>query len=105
MIALFKEHKKIIYCFLVLTFLFYGNSLRNKYALDDDYVTVTNFPIKGQPYVPNHTLVSKGFKGIGKIWKSRYAHDGEASLNTDQLPQLLLQLNMEFLVKAHLQVT
>lgn len=79
MIALYKEHKKIIYCFLVLTFLFYGNSLRNKYALDDDYVTVTNFPIKGQQYIPNHTLVSKGFKGIGKIWKSRYAHDGEAS--------------------------
>ena len=79
MIALFKEHKKLFYCFLILSFLFYGNSLRNKYALDDDYITVTNFPIKGQQYIPNHNLVSKGFKGIPKIWKSRYAHDGEST--------------------------
>lgn len=79
--AIFKEHKKIFYCFLVLTFLFYGNSLRNKYALDDDYITVTNFPIKGQAYTPNHSLVSKGFGGIKKIWQSRYAHDSEGAFD------------------------
>lgn len=79
MIALFKEHKTLFYCFLILSFLFYGNSLKNKYALDDDYITVTNFPIKGQQYSPNHGLVAKGFMGIPKIWKSRYAHDGEST--------------------------
>jgi len=79
MIALLKEHKKIFFIFFILIFLFYGNSLKNKYALDDDYITVTNFPVKGQPYTPNNQLVSNGFKGIPKIWKSRYAHDGESS--------------------------
>ena len=79
MITLFKEHKKIINFFFVLVLIFYGNSLKNKYALDDDYITVTNFPFKGKPYTPNHPLVSQGFKGIPKIWKSRYAHDSEAS--------------------------
>lgn len=79
MIIFFKEHKKVFFTFLVLVFLFYGNSLKNKYALDDDYITVTNFPIKGKDYVPNHNLVAKGFGGIIKIWKSRYAHDNEGS--------------------------
>ena len=77
----FKEYKKVFFTFLVLIFLFYGNSLKNKYALDDDYVTVTNFPVKGVEFVPNHALVSKGFGGIIKIWKSRYAHDSEGSFD------------------------
>ncbi|MBK6985236.1 MAG: glycosyltransferase family 39 protein [Bacteroidetes bacterium] len=81
MIIYFKEHKIVFFTFLALTFLFYGNTLRNKYALDDDYVTVTNFPVKGKAYVPNHALVSKGFSGIIKIWKSRYAHDSEGSFD------------------------
>ena len=81
MIIYFKEYKTVFVTFLVLTFLFYGNSLKNKYALDDDYVTVTNFPQKGQEYTPNHALVSKGFGGIVKIWKSRYAHDSEGSFD------------------------
>jgi tetratricopeptide (TPR) repeat protein len=81
MILYFKTHKNIFFTFLVLVFLFYGNSLRNKYALDDDYVTVTNFPEKGKDFVPNHKLVSKGFKGILGIWKSRYAHDSEGSFD------------------------
>lgn len=81
MIIYFNEHKKIFFTFLILVFLFYGNSLKNKYALDDDYVTVTNFPEKGKEFIPNHKLVSKGFKGIPKIWKSRYAHDSEGSFD------------------------
>ena len=76
-----KENKKTILLFFIFCFLFYGNSLKNKYALDDDYITVTNFPVKGQKYVPNHPLVSKGFKGIPKIWKSRYASDEESSFD------------------------
>ncbi len=69
------KNKKPVLLLFCLCFLFYGNTLKNKYSLDDEYVTVTNFPIKGQQYYPNHSLVSKGFKGIPKIWKSRYSHD------------------------------
>lgn len=73
--------RKIAYLFFILTFLFYGNSLFNKYSLDDDYITVTNFKQDNAAYIPNHKLVSKGFKGIPGIWKSRYAHDTESSFD------------------------
>lgn len=81
MIGLYKQHKNIFLAFLLVTFILYGNTLRNKYALDDDYVTVTNFPEKGKPYTPNNELAAKGFGGIVKIWKVRYAHDGESTFD------------------------
>lgn len=76
---LLRKHKKTILLFFCLSVLFYGNTLKNKYSLDDEYVTVTNFPVKGQQYEPNHKLVSKGLSGIPKIWRSRYAHDNEGA--------------------------
>lgn len=75
------EHKPIYTLFFVLTFLFYGNSLKNKYSLDDEYITITNFPVKGQSYIPNNTFIKDGFKSIPKIWTSRYAHDSEFSFD------------------------
>jgi hypothetical protein len=78
---LFNKYNNIFFFFLIVTFLLYGNTLRNKYALDDDYVTVTNFPVKGNEYFPNNKLVAKGIKGIPKIWKSRYATDNESSFD------------------------
>jgi hypothetical protein len=68
MTTFFKEHKNVFFVFLVLVFIFYGNSLKNKYALDDDYITVTNLKEKGKEkeFVPNHKLVSKGFSGISQ---------------------------------------
>jgi len=91
---LIKENKKTLLLFFIFSFLFYGNSLKNKYALDDDYVTVTNFPIKGQKYIPNHTLVAKGIKGIPKIWKSRYVNDDESSF--DYRPLVIVSFAIEY---------
>lgn len=79
MLTIYKSYKKTFLVLFILSLVLYGNSLRNQYALDDDYVTVTNFPEQGKPYTPNNALVAKGFKGIGKILKSKYAHDGESS--------------------------
>lgn len=83
MIIYFKEHKNVFFIFLILVFIFYANSLKNKYSLDDDYITVTNLKEKGKEkdFIPNHKLVSKGFSGIIKIFKSRYAHDSEGSFD------------------------
>lgn len=81
MIHIFKNkswsNKHYYIFFFVLTFIFYGNSLRNKYALDDNFVTVTNFPIEGRQYVPNNRIISKGFSRIPKIWRSRYVQSKE----------------------------
>jgi len=93
---LINENKKTLLLFFVFSFLFYGNSLKNKYALDDDYVTVTNFPIKGQNYIPNHPLVSKGIKAIPKIWKSRYASAEESSF--DYRPLVIASFAIEYSV-------
>lgn len=78
-----SPRKNIYLLFFFLVFLFYGNSLRNKYALDDNFVTVTNAPERGmeKAYKPDNELVAQGIKGIPKIWKSRYAHDGEGSFD------------------------
>lgn len=76
-----KQYKKIILFLSACCILLYANSLRNKYALDDEYITVTNFKVPGQNYIPNNSNVAKGFGGILKIWKSRYAHDSEGSFD------------------------
>ena len=89
-----REHKNIYLCFFILCFLFYGNTLKNKYSLDDDYVTSTNFPIKGQQYIPNNKLIQYGFKSIPKIWVSRYAHDSEFAF--DYRPVVTTTFAIEF---------
>lgn len=79
MITYYREHKRLFLVFFVLTFLFYGNTLKNKFSLDDEYVTVTNTPVAGQNYTPNNKSSILGIKGIPKIWQSRYAQDEESS--------------------------
>lgn len=51
---------RYIYLFLlILAFILYGNTIMNKYAIDDTHVT-------------NNELVAKGFKAIPEIFSSRY---------------------------------
>lgn len=78
---LITQNKTVLIAISVLVFILYGNSLKNKYALDDEYITVTNFENKTQQYIPNHKLVSKGFAGLPEIWKSNYAVDNESSFD------------------------
>lgn len=78
-----SPHKHIYLLFLFFVLLFYGNSLKNKYALDDNFVTVTNAPekVREKEYMPDNVPVSQGLRGIPQIWRSRYAHDGEGSFD------------------------
>ncbi len=93
---LLRKHKKAFLLFFCLSVLFYGNTLKNKYSLDDEYITVTNFPVKGQQYTPNHKLVSKGFSGIPKIWKSRYAHDNDGA--SEYRPVVVTSFAIEYAI-------
>lgn len=52
---------------LLLSFIFYGSSLKNKYNLDDNYVIVD------QP------LTNQGIKAIPKIFTSHYINKGQES--------------------------
>lgn len=57
--------RKIALVIFLFTLVLYGNTLNNKYALDDEYV------------VYNNPLVQKGIKAIPEIFTSRYAMEGE----------------------------
>jgi tetratricopeptide (TPR) repeat protein len=61
-----KIEHKISLLLLVLTFLLYGNTIKNSYAFDDNYVAVTNSEH------PNNPRIEKGIKGIVEIFKTHY---------------------------------
>jgi Flp pilus assembly protein TadD len=50
--------------FLLLSLLLYGNTLKNGYAIDDQFVT-------------EHNITTKGLKSVKKIFTSYYADDGK----------------------------
>jgi tetratricopeptide (TPR) repeat protein len=61
-----KQKNKIILLLFAFTFLVYGNCIKNSYAIDDNYVTVTT------PEKPNNHRIEKGIKGIPKLFSSHY---------------------------------
>jgi protein O-mannosyl-transferase len=67
-------HKKFLGYYLfyfLLAFLFYGNSIKNGFSMDDELVTTTDRQ--------EHPIVSQGWQGVGKVFTSRYAQDGKQS--------------------------
>lgn len=70
------EHRKqlrLITIVIILScFLLYGNSIKNNYALDDNYVTATN------PQNPN-PKIQKGLMGIPEIFTSHYVESNQQS--------------------------
>ena len=57
-----------IFC-IIISFLFYGNTLKNGFSMDDELVTTT--------HRQTHPNVEKGILGIKEIFTSRYADDGK----------------------------
>ena len=59
-----KKYKNylIIASIVLFTFILYGNTIQNKYSLDDDFVTSYNNP-----------AIQKGFKAIPEIFTSLYS--------------------------------
>lgn len=56
--------RKKFLVFLLLSLVLYGNTLRNGYGIDDQFVTENN-------------ITNKGFKSFKKIFTSYYADDGK----------------------------
>jgi|GEM_PF-630013 len=55
--------------FMIIAFVFYGNSIKNGYSIDDELVTSTD--------VQKNEIVDHGISGFVKIFRSRYANDGK----------------------------
>jgi 4-amino-4-deoxy-L-arabinose transferase-like glycosyltransferase len=67
-----KQHDyKWYLLFMIIAFIFYGNSIKNGYSIDDELVTSTD--------VQKNALVERGISGFVKIFRSRYANDGKQS--------------------------
>ena len=65
--------RKILFGIFIFTLLLYSNSIKNNYALDDNYVTVTN------PQHPDNPRIEKGIKGIPEIFKTHYVESAAQS--------------------------
>lgn len=73
--------KWIVYLLILLSFVLYGNSIFNNYAIDDNYVT------KG--------YVEKGIAGIPEILTNRYGIK-EANVELDYRPIALISFAIEY---------
>ncbi len=65
----FFSIKNMWWISFVLAFLFYGNSIKNGYSMDDEYVTTT--------LNQKNELTEKGIGGFGKIFTSHSFIDGK----------------------------
>lgn len=81
-------NRKIYWLIFVLVFVLYGNSIRNNYALDDNYVTVTT------PEKPNNPRIEKGIKGIPKLFTTHYVESGSQSF--EYRPLVLVTFAIEY---------
>ncbi len=84
------NNRSISIFILIFIFIIYGNSLKNKYALDDDYVTVTN------PKHPDNLRVAKGIKGIPEIFSSHYVQSKEQSFEYRPIPLSTFAIEYQF---------
>ena len=81
------KHSKIYILIVVVTFIIYGNSIKNNYALDDNYVTATS------PQNPN-PRIQKGLKGIPEIFTSHYIESNQQSF--EYRPVVLTTFAIEY---------
>ncbi|NVO01935.1 MAG: tetratricopeptide repeat protein [Bacteroidetes bacterium] len=75
-----KSNRYYIILFTVITFILYGNTLFNKYSMDDDFV------------VYNNKTVQKGVKAIPKIFTSLYS---EGKLQYEYRPIVKISFALE----------
>ncbi|MFN3918450.1 MAG: hypothetical protein ACK4K0_12030 [Flavobacteriales bacterium] len=73
---------------MLLAFVFYGNSVKNGYAIDDELVTTTDRM--------RHENVEKGVAGIKDIFTSRYAQDGKQQYSYRPITTLTFAIEWQF---------
>ncbi len=81
-------NRKIYLLIFALVFLLYGNSIKNEYGLDDNYVTVTT------PEKPNNPRIEKGIAGIPKLFTTHYIES--ASQSFEYRPLVLVTFAIEY---------
>lgn len=82
-----KANRYFVLFFFLFSFLLYGNTIWNKWAVDDEFVTG-----------PDNQLVTKGFKAIPEIFSTTYiSQTGNlSSQNADYRPIVKLTYALEY---------
>ena len=83
-----KQLRIYFWGILLFTFLLYGNSIKNGYAFDDNYVTVIN------PEKPDNPRIEKGIRGIPEIFASHYIQSKDQSF--EYRPLVLTTFAIEY---------
>jgi len=73
---------KIFFFLFVLVFILYGNTIPNKYSLDDEFVTF------------NNPVIQKGIKAIPEIFTTHYVNNAQQSY--DYRPVVKLSYALEY---------
>lgn len=76
--------RKAALLLIVLSFVLYGNSIRNGYCLDDNFVVTDN------------ANVQRGFAGIETIMNSPYAQYGRSTLDYRPIAQVTFAMEHQF---------
>ena len=81
-------NRKVYLLIFALVFVLYGNSIRNNYALDDNFVTVIT------PEKPNNPRIEKGIRGIPTLFTTHYIES--ASQSFEYRPLVLATFAIEY---------
>ena len=82
-----NQIRYIKFAIVIFCFILYGNSIKNNYAIDDDFVTTTN------SQNPN-SRIEKGIKGIPEIFTTHYFESEQQSF--EYRPIVLVTYALEF---------
>lgn len=85
-----KQARNYFLLIFGLVFLIYGNSIKNGYALDDNYVTVTN------PQKPDNARIAKGIAGIPEILVTHYVETKQQSFEYRPIPLITFAIEYQF---------
>jgi len=77
-----------IFILVISSFLYYGNTLKNGFSLDDDLVTSTDNSV--------HERVEKGFAGIPEIFRTRYVETSKQSYDYRPITTTTFAIQYQF---------
>ncbi|MBS1647300.1 MAG: hypothetical protein JST67_08160 [Bacteroidetes bacterium] len=83
--------RKILLGIFLFSLLLYSNSFKNNYALDDDYVTITD-----AAKMTGNARVAKGIKGIPKIFTTHYVENAQQRFEYRPLPMATFAIEYQF---------
>lgn len=79
-----KIRKNIYFLIFIVSFMLYGNTIPNEFAMDDELVTL------------DHPIVSKGLAGIPEIFASRYVQNDQQSYEYRPIVQVSFAIEHQF---------